>query len=62
MRKRNGVAGHSTDRVILIPLTWPQDAQTTVGRLSETRTEEKKQFCTTIIRNAYDILEEGMEV
>ena len=60
MRKRNGVAGHSTDRVILIPLTWPQDAQTTVGRLSETRTLKKN--CTTIIRNAYDILEEGMEL
>ena len=60
MRKRNGVAGHSTDRVILIPLTWPQDAQTTVGRLSETRTLKKN--CTTIIRNAYDILEEDMDV
>ena len=44
MRKRNGVAGPSTDGVILIPLTWPQDAQTTVGRLSETRTEEKNNF------------------
>ena len=43
MRKRNGVAGHSTDRVILIPLTWPQDGQTTVGRLSETRTEEEEK-------------------
>ena len=43
MRKRNGVAGPSTDGVILIPLTWPQDAQTTVGRLSETRTEEEEK-------------------
>ena len=58
MRKRNGVAGHSTDRVILIPLTWPQDGQTTVGRLSETRTEEEEKN----LHNHNDILEEDMEV